>query len=138
MSANAAYREVVRNWISGVKDYNLDNLLLLSFGGPLDVLGEGTSGAEVSLECLGSTNELWITRIEVLQLLIDNGFDVLHTDAAAIWIRNPMDWIRAHLNNADALFSQGTVWPYRAVLKYGFFCAGFFVFRSNQITKKLF
>lgn len=66
--------------------------------------------------------------------LVRNGRDFIHSDADALWIRDPRPWLARH-PAIDLLASQGIFWPVAQYLRHRFvLCAGFFVCRANRRT----
>lgn len=75
--------------------------------------------------------KLWIHRTNVLRELLDQGREVIHTDADAIWLKNPLPIMRDC--DADLVFSQGTVWPPDVHKKRGIVaCCGVFYMRPVE------
>jgi len=95
-------------------------------------------GVPTALIALGAGKDnLWVTRVRVFAALLRAGVSFIHSDADAVWRVNPREYLSDQ--NADLLFSQGTVWPQEAVDRWGFVaCAGFFAARSTPATVALF
>ena len=49
-------------------------------------------------------------RLKLFRVLIDQGFDFMHSDADAFWLRDPRPWL-AEQTGYDLLCSQGTDRP---------------------------
>lgn len=82
-----------------------------------------------------SLNSLWVHRMKVLFELLENEGDLIHSDADALWLKNPFNDIQQC--NADVVFTQGTIWPPDVHLKQGFvLCCGFFYLSQNIRTLK--
>jgi len=80
-------------------------------------------------------NSLWVHRMKVLFELLENEGDLIHSDADALWLKNPFNDIQQC--NADVVFTQGTIWPPDVHLKQGFvLCCGFFYLSQNTRTFK--
>ena len=76
-------------------------------------------------------------RLKLFRVLIDQGFDFMHSDADAFWLRDPRPWL-AEQTGYDLLCSQGTDRPgtqYRT--HHIVLCAGFFHCRANARTRAL-
>lgn len=81
--------------------------------------------------------DLWIHRIGVLRELLSKGYDVVHSDADAVWLGNPLPQFRSC--GTDMVFSQGTVWPYPVHSKHGIvLCCGLFSVRNSNYTRAFF
>ena len=82
----------------------------------------------------------WMTRLRttLFARLAAAGVDFLHSDADALWQRDPRPWLREHMG-FDLLFSQGTTHPSRHHWAAGFtVCAGFFFARASARTAAFF
>ena len=70
--------------------------------------------------------------------LANAGRDFVHSDADAVWTRDPRRYMARH-PDFDLLISQGTRFPPEHYLRFGFvLCAGFFLCRSNERTRDYF
>ena len=70
--------------------------------------------------------------------LANAGRDFVHSDADAVWTRDPRRYMARH-PDFDLLFSQGTWFPPEHYSRFGFvLCAGFFLCRSNARTRDFF
>jgi len=77
---------------------------------------------------------LWRHRIEVLRKFLDQGYDVIHSDADAVWVRDPLPFLSEC--NAEMIFSQGTVWPPDVHAHHGLvLCCGFFYLRNTPSVR---
>lgn len=73
---------------------------------------------------------LWIHRIKVLQEMLQAGEAIVHSDADAVWLRDPLADIQAC--GDPIVFSQGTVWPPDVHARLGLvLCCGFFFLRPE-------
>lgn len=96
------------------------------------------SGAQAeALAWNGVLRDLWTARVEVFENLIERGQDFVHTDADAVWLRNPITtWMNGDL---DSYFSQGTIHPTDTHSKLGFvLCCGLFGIRASDATIEFF
>ena len=76
---------------------------------------------------------LWTSRVKHVLHLLEEGYDVLHSDLDAIWIKDPLPEITSL--DADIVFSQGTIFPHKMVRNFGFvLCCGFFFIKSSAKT----
>jgi hypothetical protein len=82
----------------------------------------------------GGLAGLWVHRTAVLRELLDQGFGVIHSDADAIWVRNPLPMMEAC--GTEMVFSQGTVWPPDVHARRGIVvCCGLFYMRSTPAVR---
>lgn len=73
-------------------------------------------------------------RTKLFERLAELGCDFVHSDADALWLRDPRPWLLGQ-KHFDLLFSQATTRPNSHLEKYRFtLCAGFFFARSNERT----
>ena len=129
---SSPYIPVGRNWVSAVLSVQpeadilvvaLDSETNASFDDcPVNVLfrplDEGDLGA------------LWVHRLDVLIELLDQGTDLIHSDADAVWVKNPLPLMQAA--RANMVFSQGTVWPADIHSKRGLvLCCGLFYLQNT-------
>ena len=97
----------------------------------------GVDAAE--LQWQGDLRELWVRRIGVFRALLDSGEEFIHSDADAIWLRNPLEEGSAHGLQEDLIFSQGTVWPPDVHERWGFvLCCGWFWARPTSLARSFF
>ncbi|MDK3016491.1 putative nucleotide-diphospho-sugar transferase [Pseudodonghicola flavimaris] len=123
--ANAAYIPVARNWLLALRAIGLEDQARLV------TLDEETRAAFPPERVLhrpyagDGLEGLWLHRVAVFRELLQGGTGFIHSDADAVWLADP----RPHLAacEAEAVFSQGTIWPpdvhdrLRLVLCCGFF-----------------
>lgn len=133
--ANFDYLPVLQNWIEGMRRLEIDNFLVIAIDRPLfDYLQKENINA-IYRPVEPGLGKLWIHRIHVLRELIAQDYDVMHSDADAVWLKDPMETYFEE-TPYDMLFSQGTYWPPDVHEKWGFvLCCGLFYLRSNPKTK---
>jgi len=79
--------------------------------------------------------KLWLHRLKVIQHLLNNGVNVIHTDCDAVWLQNIYDHIKD--SNKDIEISRGVGHPRAIVQRWGFSCCcGFFYIKSNNRTRR--
>lgn len=132
--SDSRYKEVLLNWLVGMHRLNIRNFLVISLDEEIHhYLGE--HGLPTFLSPLeGDLSELWIMRIQIFQALCSAGISFLHSDADAIWLKDPFP---AFLDNSkhDIVASQGTIWPADVAKNQGFvFCCGFLFVKSCPQT----
>lgn len=78
----------------------------------------------------GGLSSLWVHRMRVLCELMDEGRDVIHSDADAVWIADPLPYILGC--EKQMVFSQGTIWPPDVHTRHGLvLCCGLFYLRNT-------
>jgi hypothetical protein len=129
--ANSAYEQVLDNWLRYAGRFVNSNLLIFALDVPLyDVIS--ARGLPVILLPYDGTNEaLWLERLKVFQFFCSMGIDFVHSDADAIWLREPLSYCFSI--DADLVISQGTIWPPDVAENWGFvLCCGFFAVRASD------
>jgi len=76
-----------------------------------------------SLEWQGDLRLLWVQRIAVFRTLLAAGEEFIHSDADAIWLRNPLQEGSARDLREDLVFSQGTTGPRTSMTSGVSYCA---------------
>ena len=83
---------------------------------------------------------LWQLRVKLWLHLVEHGYDFIHSDADAIWIKDPRPWLARHSDH-DLLISQGGdglfYYPHTRFHHF-ILCAGFFLARSSERTRTYF
>ena len=81
-----------------------------------------------------SNNKLWLVRARLAKTLLDQGFDVLMSDADALWLQNPFDELE-RFSSSDIIASRG-LFPEDASRIYGAtLCMGFIYIKSTRRTQ---
>lgn len=129
------YLAIAANWLAAVRRLGLERQVVLV---TLDPEAERALAAVHSprlfrpLESRG-LGDLWIHRVRVLSSLLAEGRDVVHSDADAVWLANPM--VDLFPPGFDMVFSQGTIWPPDILAKRGVVaCCGLFAVRASPRT----
>lgn len=136
--ANFAYKDVILNWAAGIKRLNIRNYIVISLDEYAYDYFAKNNITTVLKPFTGNIDELWIFRMKIFNQVIENDFDLLHSDADAIWLKNPLPEFFSD-KSYDMTFSQGTVYPPDVKNDWGFvLCCGLFLIRSNQTTKSIF
>jgi len=135
--ANYNYLLVLENWLESVNRIDVNNFLIISLDSKLhNYLIDKNINSRLR-PCELDLGKLWIHRIEVIEELLCEGYDIIHSDADAVWLKDPQPYL-ANLNQ-DMIFSQGTYWPLDVYEKWNFvLCCGFFYIRNNKKTKSFF
>lgn len=135
--ADSPYRAVIRNWIGYAQASGVVNIVIIALDEALATEMRESGIACVELPPVGSLEGLWIIRARLFAALCRANVDFIHSDADAIWLRNPVE--RAFGFDVDISFSQGTVWPSDIAVQWGFVvCCGFFAVRGSLRTSKYF
>jgi hypothetical protein len=76
----------------------------------------------------------WKWRLQSISNLLNSGFNILHSDLDAIWLKNPLDLID---NESDIIASMDRGgWPPTTYKKLGFtMCMGWIYFKSTDVVK---
>lgn len=78
----------------------------------------------------GNLGGLWVHRLRIVNELLADGLSLVHSDADAVWLADPLTDCRA--SGCDLLFTQGTIWPRQAHQKRGFVaCCGCYFINYN-------
>lgn len=134
---DSGYFRVFRNWLAHFERHDLGNLLVValdeeSYADAQD-LAKHVIGAPWDRE----TNSIWKMRAELIANILGCGYDVIHSDADAVWLQDPVAYT-TNLN-CDLAFSQGTVWPPDVhEINKVVVCCGFFFARSSSATRSFF
>ena len=133
--ANYDYLPVLENWLYAMQRIGVDNFLIIALDKKLyDHLQNKNINSRL-YPCELDLGKLWIHRIEVILKLLKEGYDIIHSDADAIWLQDPLPYLDSLPH--DMIFSQGTVWPPDVHEAWNFvLCCGFFMIRSNKDTLK--
>ncbi len=131
--ANYNYLPVLENWLAAMKKIDVKNYLIISLDEKLHHhLGEQNINSLLR-PCELDLGKLWIHRVDVILELMEKGYDIIHSDADAVWLKDPQPYLQKLPH--DMIFSQGTIWPPDVQEKWGFvLCCGFFFLRSNPQT----
>lgn len=134
-----AYLPVARNWLVAIARLGLTGQVLVV---TLDQASERSlagSGIRLLHRPWRSPdlNDLWIHRVRVMAELLDSGADLVHSDADAVWLGDPLPALTAA--GFDLVFTQGTVWPPRTHARRGFvLCCGLYGVRNTPATRMFF
>jgi hypothetical protein len=131
--ANMAYLRVLENWMLAMARIDIHDYTVISIDAELHAYLQGRGVTSLLRPCDTGLASLWVHRVRVLLELMEAGYDVIHSDADAVWLKDPRDYLYAI--KADMLFSQGTYWPNDVHAQWGFvLCCGFFMLRSTPET----
>lgn len=137
--SNKAYLNVLKNWFLFAKDCHIENSIVIALDSGIkkDLVEAGIPYLYRPLK-KDKIKTLWSHRINIISELLTEGYNVIHSDADAILLKNPFKYFNS-LPSIDLFFSQGTVWPKSIHNKWNFvLCFGFFYARSNWRVITLF
>ncbi|MCC5987901.1 MAG: hypothetical protein JJT95_09480 [Pararhodobacter sp.] len=129
---NAGYIPVVENWLRALDNIEMDDRAIVVS------LDDSTRDAFPAGRVLHrplppgaqGLGALWSHRIAVLRELLSTGEAVIHSDADAVWLRDPIPDIDACAT--PIVFTQGTFWPPDVHARRGLvLCCGFFFLRPD-------
>jgi chondroitin 4-sulfotransferase 11 len=149
---NSPYLPVFERWLTCFRAHCATNLLVValdeqaheevvrrgvsSIHVPLDDFAEFLSIKRYSPREVANLQALWHLRLLVFQRIIEKGIELVHSDADALWIRNPLP-VLASLRH-DFIASVGLGHPQAITKEWGFaICMGFFILRSTPAAKQL-
>jgi hypothetical protein len=129
--ANNNYLDVLLNWLIAVHRLGISNYLVVSLDEQIHSFLAERGFPSALMRLQGSLAELWNLRVQILHELCAHGTHVIHSDADAVWLRDPIPAFFSQ--DADHLvISQGTIWPEDCLRKQGFvLCCGLFYLRSS-------
>jgi len=127
MFGNYAYREVLINQMLGFHTLKFTNYEVVCLDQQLaDFM------ASIGKPCIADLVEagipiIWRARLQLVDKLLERGTSVLLTDADAVWIKNPMEFLK----DADIVAQRGS-WPfYVSNLLGATACMGFAYFAGS-------
>lgn len=133
------YVPIAQNWLAAMRRIGLEtNVLLVTLDAESERAFERTDIERLFRPLLTEKLEdLWIHRIRVLAGLLADGHDIVHSDADAVWLSNPLGDLLSP--DYDLVFSQGTIWPPDVHERRGLvLCCGLFSVRASARTLSLF
>ena len=147
---NKSYLEIFDRWLSCFKNSYNQELFVVALDNEafkkLKDLGVESILIELkSFKTFLSTKEfhaterrqlslLWKVRWTVFQRVISHGVELVHSDADALWLRNPLPALPS--SEFDLIASIGRSWPTDIANIWGFvLCMGFFVLRPTEASK---
>lgn len=136
-SVNEAYIPVGLNWLKAVTALGLAAKIHVI------ALDEATRDAfpeSVVLFHPLAESDFWVImahRTRILCMLLDQGFDIIHSDADAVWVHDPLAAIME--SDTEMVFSQGTVWPRDVHAQHGVVvCCGLFYLKNSPSVRAFF
>lgn len=130
---DARYIPVAQNWLLALQEIGLgEKATLVTLDEEARV---AFPAGQVMHRPLGevSLSALWLHRIAVFEEVLRAGEAFIHSDVDAVWLSDPLHHIMAC--DAEAVFSQGTVWPPDVHERHGVvLCCGFFYLSATPAT----
>tara|TARA_B100000519_G_scaffold203369_1_gene225971 strand:+ start:15853 stop:16611 length:759 start_codon:yes stop_codon:yes gene_type:complete len=131
------YVPVLKNWFLALKKLELEKHALII------TLDEETKKSIDYCDTLHrpisveerNFGSLWQHRLEVLDELLQSHTEIIHSDADAVWLRNPLPMFTSL--DSNIIFTQGTVWPHDVHALYGIvLCCGLFYLNNSEQAKQ--
>lgn len=139
--ANYAYAHVVHNWAIAMQRLSINNYVIIAYDKEMYDYAIEANMNVVFIENTKASGDksfhnLWMFRMKIFDEIIENDINFIHSDADAIWLRDPLR--EYFTKTSDFVFSQGTIYPYAIKQQWGFvLCCGLFAVYSNPMTKIL-
>lgn len=133
--SNERYIPVARNWLAAIEAAGV--------AAPVRIvaLDDATRKAFPSEKVLyrpcdaSGFADIMAFRITVLRELLANSSGLIHSDADAVWLRDPLPMINRC--GGDMVFSQGTVWPPDVHSRTGIvLCCGLYYLRNTGPVRR--
>jgi len=132
------FAPLLSNWLRHTKAAGVTGSLVVAMDqGLFDRL------ARAGIACVrhgynGTFGDLWYQRTLVFEWLAAAGIDFIHSDADAVWLRDPRPLCFADAG-FDLVFSQGINFPAETWRDWGFvLCCGLFAVRAKPATATFF
>jgi chondroitin 4-sulfotransferase 11 len=149
---NSPYLPVFDRWLTCFRAHCDTGLLAVALDDAAHeaMLRRGVSSAHIPLEGFaeflsvkrqskGEVDKLWSLwhlRIRVFQRVIQSGIELVHSDADALWLGDPLPGLSAL--SQDFITSVGLKHPRAIAKEWGFvICMGFFILRSTPAASTL-
>lgn len=130
--ANFKYLQILKNWLFSIKKLNINNFLVISLDKKLYNYLNTNDIPTYYVDSNDNLSDLWLQRVLLFKQIINLGFNFIHSDADAVWLRNPIDSFFSS-TDCDMIFSQGTIWPRDIYYKWGFvLCCGLFYIKASK------
>jgi len=130
---NHRYGSVIVNWMVGMHRLGVDNYEVICMDDELAAfmisIGRPCSAMQ---EVGGDLQHVWLFRLRVLERLLHKGTDVLLSDADAVWLRNPLDF----LGSGDIVASRGILPIPMAAQLGATVCMGWAFFRGTPAVAR--
>lgn len=132
--ANAAYIPVARNWLSALQSLSIRASIRII---ALDAATRDAFPAELVIYRpyeIRNLSGLWQFRVTILRELLLEADGIIHSDADAVWMKNPLPAIESC--STDMVFSQGSIWPPDVHARHGIVvCCGLFYLKNVSFVQ---
>lgn len=133
-----SYRPVLENWLTFIQKLAVRDIVVFALDDETAALARRFPTRTVECEAVTDDRALWSFRVEVFEFLTQEGISFIHSDADAIWLRDPRPEYFDAYPQADLIASQGTRLPADVCSVWGFvICCGLFLLRSSPATVQL-
>lgn len=137
--SSEAFLPLLDPWTAGVKALGLGRIRVYGLDAATLAWCECHGIDTRPLPWSGTRSDLWQARLRVFCRLLADGEEFIHSDADAIWVRNPLVEGSARDLRDDLVFSQGTYWPPDVHERLGFvLCCGWFWARPTDEARAFF
>ncbi len=137
VAATDRHSLLLDNWLCHMDALGLLRFLVVAMDDGLYNKLQKAGVAAVRCDFNGTLGDFWLRRMQVCEVLVRQGHDLIHSDTDAIWLRDPMPFFQAN-DGFDFLCSQGTLHPVEILDKWGFvLCAGLFRMKARKPAKRL-
>jgi hypothetical protein len=134
---NSHYKEVLVNWIAAMEQIRVRNYLVIALDQKLFMYLINNNINAYFHRIGNNKKDLWTARLFMVKKVLDLGFNVIHSDPDAIWLKDPQESF-FRKNDWNISFSQGTIWPIDIYEKWGFvLCCGLYGIRSTESNRQL-
>ena len=131
--ANYNYLPVLENWLEAMNILGIKNIVVISLDKEIHNHLSKQNIRSSYRACELDLNKLWIHRVKICLEFMEQGYDIIHSDADAVWLKDPLEYL-SNIKQ-DMIFSQGTFWPKDVHTEWGFvLCCGFFYIKNNAST----
>lgn len=134
---DSGYLEALLNWLVAADRHGRGDPIICALDDTLHDRLDAGGFTSIRVPWDGRLATRSLLRLKVMQTLLDHGYHVLHSDANAVWINDPLPEIDA-LDDCDLIASQATVRPPDALATMGVVvCCGFLVVRAGTASCEL-
>lgn len=135
--ANYGYRHVLDVWLNSIKQCGVTNYLIISLDREMQQYLTDNKTQTYLFNIDNDFAEIMIHRTDFILKTLNLGFNVIHSDADAIWCDDPQSEY-FNFDQHDLVFSQGTIFPPEIHDKWGFvLCGGLYGIKPGNKTRQL-
>lgn len=133
---NSNYKPILENWICSAEAVADLPILICAMDEQLAEEMADAGFVTCHLPWTGNLHDLWKLRLDAVRRVVSAGYNAIHTDVDAVWVKNPIPILDEI--DADVIGSQGTIWPPTALEAWGHvMCFGFVFFRSSPASLRV-